>query len=75
MSETVPGGVYEGPKGHYHDAEGKAIPKDEALKLIKQVKELNSAPAYESVPPAVLAPAAEESADAEPSKKPSKKKG
>jgi hypothetical protein len=37
MANTVPGGIYIGANGTYHNAEGEVIPEEAALVLIEQV--------------------------------------
>jgi len=37
MAETVPGGIYKGINGQYHDAEGNLIPAEQAEKLLAEL--------------------------------------
>ena len=74
MSETVHGGIYEGPKGMYHDANGEVIPPAEAKALLKQKAELEAAIAAktaEETPAAVVPEAPKVPKEKAPAKKPS----
>jgi len=51
MSTTVPGGIYEGPKGRYHNANNETIPEDQVPELLAKMKALKINP-----PPIVIAP-------------------
>jgi outer membrane biosynthesis protein TonB len=51
MSTTVPGGIYEGPKGRYHNANNETIPAEQVPELLARMKALKINP-----PPVVIAP-------------------
>jgi len=38
MAETIPGGFYEGPKGKYHDCDGKPVSKDRLAEFLAAKK-------------------------------------
>lgn len=67
-NETVPGGIYQGANGTWHDAEGNLISDANAKKLVKALIKMQVEAVTAPVAEAEVAAAepAEEAAPAEP---------